>query len=81
MAKKLSLREIISREIDVRWNKFVALGDEAKKLDKDTDRKQLDKIYLKMKALVIDMQPVEYIVLEQNPSIRDLWHSLKDFQP
>jgi len=78
MTKRKPLKEIIASAIDKRWKKFVALGAESKKLDPEKDRDKVNKIYLKMKELVLDMKCVEHYVLEANPDIKGLWNSLKN---
>lgn len=78
MSKIKPLREFIATEIEKRYSRFDKLATESKALDKEKDRVKLDRIYKRLKDMVLDLECLENYVLNKHPEVTTLWHSLKD---
>ena len=78
MSKIKPLREFISTEVEKRYYRFDKLATESKALYKKKDRVKLDRIYKRLKDMVLDLECLEEYLLSKHPEVTVLWHSLKD---
>lgn len=73
-------KERFEQIINEKVAKFMDLGRQAQLLQ-EKNTKPIDAIHQKMAEIVKEFEPVEEIVLSQNPQWRDLFEGLKKLLP
>ena len=70
----------LQAQINDKMEAFTLLGKQAKELRKqiDTTQAKLDKAHLEMGRLCLELEPVEAIIIAQNPDKAELFELLKN---
>ncbi len=72
------LSKLLEKKINEKMLEFHRLGKESKDLTEKLNKK-IDECHKKMYNILLEMEPVEYIVKHQNPNIIPLFEAVKEY--